>query len=104
TVVLAVGLVVLVLVAHEVGEREAVVAGDEVDAGVRQACARREEVARPRKARREVTHEAGIGAPEAANAVAEARVPFRPAGGEVADLPAVGTEVPWLRDELHLRQ
>ena len=38
-VVLAVGLVVLVLVADQVGQREAVVGGHEVDAGVRQPAA-----------------------------------------------------------------
>jgi hypothetical protein len=38
-VVFAVGLVVLAVVAHEILHREAVVCGDEIDAGVRLAAA-----------------------------------------------------------------
>ena len=46
-VVLAVGLVVLVLEAHQVVQRESVVAGDEVDARERPPIAGREEIAAP---------------------------------------------------------
>jgi hypothetical protein len=46
-VVLAVGLVVLVVVCREVGEREAVVRGDEVDRGRGPTAVRPEEVADP---------------------------------------------------------
>ena len=53
-VVLAVGLVVLAVVADEVGQGEAVVAGDEVDAGVGAATARRVDVARAGEARGEL--------------------------------------------------
>ena len=49
-VVFAVGFVVLVVVADEIVQREAVVAGDEVDAGVRPAAAPLVQVAAARKA------------------------------------------------------
>ena len=55
-VVLAVGLVPLVLVGHQVGEGEAVVAGDEVDAGVGAASAGGVNIAGPGETRRQLGH------------------------------------------------
>ena len=59
-VVFAIGLVVLLVVADEVVQREAVVARDEVDAGVRPAAAVLVEIAAAGDARRELGDEAAI--------------------------------------------
>ena len=58
----------LLLVAHQVVQREAVVAGHEVDAGVRPAPARGKESLRARQPRREVRRPSRVTAPEAAHA------------------------------------
>ena len=86
-VVLAVGLVVLVVVAREVGEREAVVGGDEVDRGRGPAVAVAEQVARPGEPGGEVLQAVPSAARAAwartsliqkrAHGVAEAVVPLR---------------------------
>ena len=101
-VVLAVRLVVLRLVADEVVEREAVVGGDEVDAGVRLASGAGIEVGRAAEPIGELGRLAADPLPEAAHAVAVLAVPLRPADREVADLVAAGTDVPRLGDQLHL--
>ena len=70
TVVLAIGLVVLVLVAHEVVQSKAVVTGDEVDARLRRALARLEDVAAARQARGERADLAGVTPPESPHRIA----------------------------------
>ena len=102
-VVLLVRLVVLLVVGDEVGEREAVVGGDEVDRRERVAPVGLVQVAGAGKARREVA-DAGLPAPEVAHDVAVDAVPLRPLHGEVADLVAAGPDVPGLGDELDLRE
>ena len=98
-VVLAVGLVVLALVADQVHEREAVVAGDEVDAIGGQPAARRVQVARSREPRGHLADEPGLAAHEAAHHVAIAAVPLGPAhAGKRADLVQAG-RVPRLGDQ-----
>jgi hypothetical protein len=81
--VLAVGLVVLVVVGHEIGEREAVVRGDEVDAGVGTAAAAVVEVAGAGAALREFADEAAIALPVGAHRVAVLVVPLGPADGKL---------------------
>ncbi len=103
-VVLAVGVVVLDVVADEVGHREAVVRGHEVDARVRPPAALLVQVAAARQPRRQLRHAPIVSPPEAADGVAVLAVPLRPLGGEVADLVAALAEVPGLGDELDLRQ
>src|SRR5690606_12860288 len=95
-VVLAVGLVVLVVVADEVVQREAVVRRDEVDARPRLATAPVEEVRRAGDPRRQGAHRAVVALPEGPGAVAEPVVPFGPAGQELPHLVAAGAAVPRL--------
>ena len=100
-VVLAVGVVVLLVVGHEVAQREAVVGGDEVDAGERAAARVLVEVGGAGEPRGEVA-ERGLAAPEVADGVAVVAVPLGPLGREAADLVAAGADVPRLGDQLHL--
>src|SRR5690606_37761643 len=103
-VVLAVGLVVLVVVADDVVQGEAVMGGDEVDAGPGLAAAAIEEVRRTGDPRRQRPGRTVVAFPEGPGAVAEAVVPLRPSGQELPDLVAPGTAVPGLGDELRLGQ
>ncbi len=97
---LAVGLVALVRVADKVVQREAVVAGHEVDAAARCQAARAVEVGAAQDAQRHGLGEAGIALHEGAHVVAESSVPLAPAlAGERADL-VQATGVPRLGDEL----
>ena len=102
-VALAVRLVVLPRVGDEVGEGEAVVRDDVVDA-LRRRRGAPEHVARARHAGRDLAAHAGIAAPEAARGVAKAVVPFGQAGAERAEPVAAGTDVPGLGDEPRLAQ
>ncbi len=102
-VVLAVGLVVLFVVAHEVVEREAVVGNDEVDARRGPAAALLVEVARSREPIAQLGHLTLVALPVAADGVAILPVPLGPPAGEVADLIAALAQVPRFSDELHLR-
>ena len=101
-VVLEVGLVVLLVVGDEVGEREAVVRSDVVDARVRPPAAPAVQVARAGEAARELADQAAVALPVRAHGVAVLVVPLGPAGGEVADLVAALAEVPGLGDQLDL--
>ena len=104
-VVLAVRLVVLLLVAHEVAQRVAVVRGDEVDARVHAAVAPLEDVARAGEARSPAPATCpGSPRPELAHGVAILAVPLRPAHREVAHLVAARAHVPRLGDQLHVGQ
>ncbi len=103
-VALAVGLVALVPVGDEVGEREAVVRADEVHRARRRSPARGEHVRGAREPRGELSRHPLVAAPEAAHRVAVAVVPFAPAGGEGAEAMAAGPQVPRLRDELEVAQ
>ena len=102
-VVLAVGLVVLALVRHQVAQREAVVGRDEVDRGDRPAPGVLVQVGRSGQARGELAERLRLAAPEVAHRVAVLAVPLRPLRGEVADLIAAGPDIPRLGDQLHLR-
>ena len=102
-IVFAVGLVVVVVVGDEVVQREAVVAGDEIDAGVRPAAAPFIEIAGAAEARGEFGDHAAVALPEPADRVAVAAVPFRPQRREIADLIAALAQVPGLGDQLDLR-
>ena len=72
----------LLLVAHEVGERETVVHGDVVDARPRTAAVVIEQVARGGHAPAEIAEKMRFARPVAAQRAAEEVVPLRPAGGK----------------------
>ncbi|MCU0945761.1 MAG: hypothetical protein MUF65_10375, partial [Rubritepida sp.] len=93
-VVLAVRRVVLAGEAHEVGQGEAVMRGDEVHAVAGPAGQR---VGRAGEARGERAGHARVATPEAPDVVAEAVVPGGPAGREGALV--VARHVPWLDDD-----
>ena len=101
--VLAVGLVVLVVVRHEVAQREAVVGGDEVDRRGRPAGVGLVEVGAAGEAVAELGERRRFAAPEVADRVAVPAVPLRPLRREVADLVAALADVPRLGDQLDLR-
>ena len=101
---LAVGFIMLFVIAHEVVEREAVVAGHEVDAVQRLFACPLIDVGAARDAARKDSYHARIATPEKADVVAEFSVPFRPAvARERPDLVEPGS-VPCLRDELGVPQ
>jgi hypothetical protein len=99
-IVLAVGLVVLALVADEVGQGETVVDGDVVDARARAAAGTVEQVGGAGHATGEIADQVAVRQPIAPHRVAKMVVPLRPAGGKRAHLIAAGSNVPRLRDQL----
>ena len=99
---LAVRVVVLLVVRHEVVEREPVVRRHEVDRRERAAAVGLVEVAAAGQPGGELAQRAGLAAPEVADGVAVLAVPLRPQRREVADLVATGPDVPRLGDQLGL--
>src|SRR5262249_10345372 len=94
-IVFAIGLVVLLLVADEIIECEAVMHGHVVNAAVQPAAIVLELRGRSGHTVRQIADEGSLAAPEAANGLAVEIVPLRPSGRERADLIAAGTDVPW---------
>ena len=103
-VVLTVGLVVLLVVRHQVAEGEPVVGGDEVDRGVRRAAVVEVEVRGARQPGRDRPHTVARRAPEVAHRVAVLVVPLHPRRRELAHAVAVPRGVPRLGDQLHVPQ
>src|SRR5436305_2763119 len=101
-VVLAVGLVVLLVVGDEVAQGEAVVGGDEVDAGRGAPASGGLEFGAAGEAQGEVAQGPGLAPPVVADRVAVPAVPLGPERREVADLIAAFSHVPGLGDELDL--
>src|SRR5690606_22229262 len=99
-VVLEVRLVVLLVVGPEIGQRETVMRGDEVDARPGATAAVLEEVRRAEKAGGEARERLLLALPVAADIVAIAAVPLGPAGREVAELIAVRPDIPRFGDQL----
>src|SRR5262249_60641203 len=91
----------LALVAHDIGEREAVVHGDEVHAGARRPPSAPEQIGGAGHAAREVVDLMAGAGPGTAQGAAEVGVPFRPAERKAAEAIAAPTEVPRLRGQLH---
>src|SRR6266550_2192199 len=104
SVVFEIRLVVLGVVRHEIGEREAVVRSHEVDARMRKATAAAVQIARSGQAARELTDQSAVAFPIRANDVAIAVVPLRPSWRKMSELIAALAQVPRLRDQLHLRE
>ena len=102
-VAVAVRLVVPVLVRDQVAQREAVVAGDEVDGRERPAPVVGVQVGRAGQPVAEVAHPDPLAGPERAHGVPVLAVPLRPQWRELAHLVAALAEVPRLGDELHPR-
>ena len=102
-VVLEVRLVVLLVVADQVAQRESVVCGDEIDAGIGAASAVLVQVARAGQPVCDFAEQAALAFPVGANDVAVAPVPFGPPHREAAHLVAAFAEIPGLRDQLHPR-
>jgi hypothetical protein len=78
--------------------------GDEVDAGLRCAPGCAEDLARAGKALCQLPDAGAAGQPEGTHVVAEAVVPFAPAGQEAAEPVAVGADVPRFGDQLDALQ
>src|SRR5712664_3862187 len=100
-IVLAVGLVVLLVVAEQIGEGKTVMHGDVVDAGARVAAVMIEQVGRAGHAAGNFADQAAFAAPVTPHRAAIAVVPLRPLGRKRADLIAAHAEVPRLGDQLH---
>ena len=92
------------IVADEIGEREAVVTGNEVEARVRSASIVSVEVTAPRESRCDFPDMAAIAFPEAANAIPVFAIPLAPKNRKIPDLVSIWTEIPRFRNELHLRE
>ena len=93
-----------VVVTDEIAQGEAIVGGDEVDAGVGLAAVGGVEVGASREAVAQLGHLARVALPEAADGIAVLAVPFGPQHGKVAHLVAAFADIPGLGDELHLRE
>ncbi len=90
----------LVVVGDQVAQREAVMGGDEVDAGMGPAAAPVEQIAGPADPGRQLAELPLVAAPVGPHRVAEPVVPFRPARRKAAHLIAPRADVPGLGDQL----
>lgn len=99
-IVLPVGLVMLIVVGDEIAEIEAVVGGDEIDAGPRPAAAPVEKVARSGNALGEISDGAWIALPKGARGISELIVPLGPTGWKLTNLIAARLDVPGFGDQL----
>src|SRR5205814_264135 len=103
-VVFAIGFIVFFVVAHQVFQRETIVAGHEVDAGVGPAAALLIEIAAAAQAGGKFGNRAPLPLPETADGIAILAVPLCPQHREIADLVAAFPHVPRLGNQLDLRQ
>src|SRR5947209_3522453 len=103
-VILAISLIVFLVVAHQVVQGEAIVAGNEIDAGIGLAPVALVQVATTAQACGKLRHRATVAFPEAPHGIAVLAVPLTPEDGEIAHLITTRTHVPRLGDELDLRQ
>src|ERR1700692_940428 len=104
-IVLGVGLVVLAVVGDQIGQREAVVHGNEVDrrGGPASFLGAVVDGRRTAQAGSEIPQPPVVTAPPVAHGVAEASVPFAPPRREATDVVTVVTaDIPRLGDELDL--
>src|SRR5579863_171313 len=101
-IVFSVCFIVLVAIAHQVVQSEAVVAGDEVDAARGAFAGLGIDVGTAADAAGKQTEHPIVAAPEAADIITEPTVPLRPAAfGEAPDLIRSGG-IPRLGNDLHL--
>jgi hypothetical protein len=102
-VLFSIGVVVLVVVADQVVEREPIVRGDEIDAGGGMAAVPLVEVARTREAIAELGELPVVALPVPPRHVAVAAVPLGPQRRKFSHLVTAFANVPGLGDELDLR-
>src|SRR3984957_14279151 len=100
----AVGLIVAICVAHNVGERKAVMRGGIVDRSPGSARAAIEQIARAGKACGEFAAHPVVTAPMSPDPIAETVVPFGKARRVVAELIAARSDVPGLGDQFRARE
>src|ERR1044072_7930743 len=98
-ITLAIGLVVFLVVAEQVSQRESVMDGDGIDAGARRAVVVMEQVGRGGHAACNFADQAAFAAPVAPHGAPITVVPFRPLRRIRTDLIAAHAEIPWLGDE-----
>jgi len=101
-VTLAVGLVVLVVIGHQVPQGKAVMAGDEVDRGERAPAVLLVQITGPGQPDSEIAQRGVLAVPEIPDPVPVLAVPFGPQRREVPDLVAALAHVPRFGDELDL--
>ena len=101
-VVLAVGVVVFLVVGHQIRQGEAVVAGDEVDACGRAASGGLIEIRGSGQAGGELAQRCRLAAPVVADGIAVLAVPLRPQPRKIAHLVAALADIPGLGDQLDL--
>ena len=101
-VLLAIGVVVPALMADKIGQGETVMRGDEIQAVAGRAAG--EEIGAAGEAGGDIAQAPGIAAPEAPGIVTKAVIPFRPAGGEAAELVAIRADIPGLGDDQQAAQ
>ena len=94
----------LLVVADQIVQSEAVVRRDEVDTCIGTAAAVFVQVVAAGEPCGELRHRAGVAAPEPADGIAILPVPLGPQHRKIADLITPLPEIPGLRNQLHLRQ
>ena len=103
-IVLAIEFIVLLLVADEIAQSEAVMRGDVVDSGLGRASVGAEDFARPGEPLRQLSDTCPARQPEGADVIAEAVVPFAPARQKAAEVVTIRSDIPGLGDQLDALQ
>src|SRR5215469_4948463 len=103
-VALAILLIVLVVVGDEIMQGEAVMRGNEIDAGPGFPTPPVEVIPGTGAALGEIGQLARLAFPKSAHGVAKLVVPFRPSRWEMADLVAPGADIPRLGNKFDLAQ
>src|SRR5262245_9950769 len=98
-IVLAIGFIVLFVVADQVLQSETIMRGNKIDAGPRTPAAVTEDVGRARHARGEIGDETLVTLPKAPHRVAVLPIPLGPARRKIAQLIATRTEIPRLGNQ-----
>ena len=99
-IILAIGLIVLFIVADQVLQCETIMRGNKIYARPGTPAAVAEDVGRARHARGEIGDETLVTLPKAPHCVAVLPIPLRPARRKIAQLVAVRTEIPRLGNQL----
>ena len=99
-IVVAIGLIVLFVVADQVLQCETVMRGNKIDACPRAPAPVAEDVGRPRHARSQIGDEPLVTLPKAPHCVAVLPIPLCPTWRKIAQVVAVGAEIPRLGNQL----
>ena len=103
-VIFAVGVVVFFVVADQIAQSEAVVCGNEVDAGRRSTAAVVENIGRPGQAFGKCTQITAFPRPKRAHIIAETAVPFGKRLREIAQVITALADVPCFDNQLQTGQ